>query len=121
MLTEPLFADFGLIGDTPAAEQVLAGTYNPPPGTDVYAQKFLQACRRPPGISPDITCPNNVTTEEHISCCKKAKARTTGGKSGLTFAMFKANAREPQLAQFDATRRSISYSTGFSYTAISLV
>jgi hypothetical protein len=116
MLIQPLFADFGLTGDTPAAEEVLNGTYNPPPGTDIYARKFLQACRRPPEVSPTIMCPDTITTEEHIECCKKAKARTTGGKSGLTFAMFKANARDPQLAKFDATRRSISYSTGYSFT-----
>ena len=30
--------------------------------------------------------------------------------------MFKANAKDPELAEFDALRRSLSYSSGFSYT-----
>ena len=33
----------------------------------------------------------------------------------MTFAMYKANAEDPELAAFDASRRSICYSTGVAY------
>jgi hypothetical protein len=42
-MQEPLLSDLGYLADTPAAEQILNGTYVCPPGTDNFTWDFL-AC-----------------------------------------------------------------------------
>jgi len=39
---------------------------------------------------------------------KKSKEATTGGHSGLHLGMLKANSKVPELAQLDASMRSLS-------------
>jgi len=54
----------------------------------------------------------------HSSAWRKAKEATTGGKSNLTFAMYKAAVAKqanPLLAQFDASQRSLSYANSYSF------
>jgi hypothetical protein len=41
-MTQPLQQDLGYLASTPQAQQILDGTYEPPPGTDPYAVKLLQ-------------------------------------------------------------------------------
>ena len=56
-----------------------------------------------------------MTTEDNQQAWKRAREHTQAGKSGLTFAMFKADALDPALAALDASSRNIAYSTGFAY------
>jgi exonuclease III len=114
-LNEPLFSDFGYLGDTPHADMVLNGTYIPPPLTDPYATLLLAHMKRPPNMPSVAPCSQFVTTENHSSSWKKAKEYTSSGISGLHFGMFKAQARDDDLAKFDASRRSIMYCTGGVY------
>ena len=107
--------DFGFDGNTPAADAVLDGTYDPPSDIDPTLQTFLQHCKRPPSVPPDPPCPRYVTTKDHIQAWRKAKEWTQAGISGLHFGMFKANALDPDLAALDASSRNISYATGFVY------
>jgi len=46
---------------------------------------------------------------------KKSKEATTGGRSGLHVGMSKSNSKVPELAQLDASMRSLSNHTGYSY------
>jgi hypothetical protein len=107
-------ADFGYTGNTPVAEAVLNGTYIAPPDCDPVLQDFLVHCKRPPGIPVD-TCPRHITTSEHCNGWKKAKEHTQAGRSKITFAMFKANTLNPDLAAVDASFRNIGYATGFAF------
>ena len=112
---QPSFvAEFGYTGNTPAAEAVLNGTYVPPPDCDPVLQDFLAHCKRPPGIPTDV-CPRHITTTEHSNGWKKAHEHTQAGRSGLTFAMFKANALNPDLAAVDASFQNIGYASGFAF------
>ena len=114
-LQEPLLTAFGYTGDTAATEQVLAGTYVPPPGTARYTQLLLQHMKRPSTITPAPMTPDFVSTEDHQQSWRRAKEYTTSGVSGVHFGMFKAQAMDPELAAFDASRRSIVYRTGQVY------
>jgi len=108
----PLRQIFGDMGNQAAEDTVLAGTYQLPPGTPRGARLFLQHAKKPPGI---VDSPLGMSTEDHISAMKKSKEATTGGRSGLHVGMFKANSKVPELAQLDASMRSLSNYTGYSY------
>ena len=111
-LKEPLLSDFGYFGDTAAGQAVLNGTYVPPPGTDFYSTLLLQHMERPTNVPAHSQCPLFVSTEDHIASWKRTKEYTSSGISGLHFGMFKARCKDADLAAFDASRRSIMYSTG---------
>ncbi len=112
-LQQPLLADFGFDGNTIHTDEVLDGTYVPPPGTDPYTCLLLNHMTRPTTIPLDSHLPPPViTTEDHKLSWKRAKEYTTSGKSGIHFGHYKAQAEDDELAALDASRRSIHYSTG---------
>ena len=81
---QPPFTNlFGYTGDTPAADQVLAGTFQAPPDMDPALQTFLQHCKAHPAPEGLTPCPNHVTTEDNRLAWKKAKEHTQAGLSGL--------------------------------------
>jgi hypothetical protein len=55
-----------------------------------------------------------TTLEDHIQGWRKVREDTVTGRSGLTFAHFKANALDDELALLDATMVAIPYETGLS-------
>ena len=111
-LQEPLLSDFGYTGATPSADAVLDGTYQPPPGTDDLTRLLLQHMARPPSISAHTTSPDWVSTEDHQRSWSRAKEYTSAGISGIHFGMYKAQAKDPEMAAYDASRRSIAYRCG---------
>ena len=114
-MTEPLLSDFGYRGDPEIIEQVMDGTYLPPPGTDQYAQELLQEMKRPSPTRNPYHPRTIITTEDHIKAWRKAKEKTASGMSGLHFGMYQANCRCRSLAELDASQRSVAYSTGHCY------
>jgi hypothetical protein len=60
-MTEPLLSELGFLGDGPAIDDILAGTYIPPDGTDYYAalllqkMKILEAIKRLPPVKATVT------------------------------------------------------------------
>ena len=57
-LTEPLVKIFGYLANPEVAQQVINGTYVPPPGTPLIVVDFLLALKRPKSIrerKEDIT------------------------------------------------------------------
>lgn len=118
-LMHPLRQEFGDRNDTPASDQVLQGTYQPPPQGDRYAKLLLQGLRQPPTLRPEARefhPRTSITVDDHIRSWKRAKERTSAGPSGLHFGMFKANIRRYRLAALDASIRNVAYTTGFSYS-----
>ena len=106
-----MVTQLGYLGNTPTAESIINGTYTCPAALSPYAQKLIKAMQVP----PDVQVPQStayVSTDDHTSAWKRQKERTTGGKSGIHFGMFKAQAQDPTLAAFDASRRSIMYRCG---------
>ena len=117
-IQEYFVRDFGYDGNTPAALEVLQGTYTPPPECDPTLCYFLSHCKLPPDILLETTsgCPKFITTEGHQQGWKKAKEHTQAGRSGLSFAITKADALDPELAALDVSSRNIAYASGFSYS-----
>ena len=117
-MQELLSAAFGFLNDTPATDEVLMGTYVPPPGTDAYSRILLQMLKFPDAVFkgniPFRPC-THISTEDHIAGWKRAKEKTSAGISGLHFGMFKAHIQRWKLAAMDASMRSVAYTTGFSY------
>jgi hypothetical protein len=114
-LQEPLLSDLGYFGDNPISANILDGTYVPQPDIDPHAALLLTHMKRPPSLSPNTSIPDTVSTEEHAGNWKRAKEYTSSGISGIHFGMYKAQAADQDLAQYDATSRSIMYNTGESY------
>ena len=114
-MQEPLLSAFGYHGKREAIEQVLNGTFQPPPGTDPYAAEFLQFAKRDDAIATRGDSPSYISAADHSKGWATARERTSAGPSNLNFGMFKANALDPLLCQLDASMRTIAYSTGFSY------
>ena len=114
-LQEPLLSEFGYFGNFANTEAVLEGTYVPPPGTDYYASLLIQHMKRPPGMPPEPQCPLFVSTDDHVASWKRTKEYTSSGISGLHFGMYKAQSKDPEIAAYDASRRSVMYCTGSYY------
>jgi hypothetical protein len=55
-----------------------------------------------------------ISTEQYIQGWKHAKEQTTTGSAILHFGHFKAGARDPLIADFEATMAHIPYATGYS-------
>ena len=114
-MTSPLVEDFGYLAQGPATTAVLNGSYVPPPGTDVYAQKLLRELHMDPAVA--ASPPMNVvfSLDQHMRGWKKAREFTATSPSGLTFSHFMAATHGPLLASFDVTMANIPYATaGYS-------
>ena len=54
-MQEYFVRDFGYDGNTPAALEVLQGTYTPPPECDPTLRDLLSHCKLPPNIPLEPT------------------------------------------------------------------
>jgi hypothetical protein len=113
-MTWPLVEDFGYLAQGPATQAVLAGTYVPPPGTDIYARKLFPHLAMDPSVAAAPPMKIVFSIEDHIKGWRKAREFTATGPSGLTFSHFIAATYDPLLASFDATMANIPYATGYS-------
>jgi hypothetical protein len=84
------------------------------PDIDPHASLLLQHMRHPDSLLADASPPAFITTEGHISGWKRANENASAGYSGIHFGMYKAQARDPDLAEYDAALRNIPYSFGCS-------
>ena len=66
-MTEPLLTDFGYLANDKAAQEVLNGTYVPPPNTSKYVIEFLATLVIPELIKKlgpvDLTISNEITLQ----------------------------------------------------------
>lgn len=113
-MTPPLVHDFGYLAETDSAEQVLNRCYEIPDGTDKYAAMLLDQLYAPMTVKEADLISPNISTQEHIHAWKKQDERTSAEPTGLAFNHHKAAAKDPTLAEFDATMRNIPYENGFA-------
>ena len=91
-MNEPLLSVFGYRNDTPSADAVLQGTFQPPPTTPPAGVELLKAMQADPPLPHISFRPRKIiTTDDHIKAFKKVKERTSAGMSGLHFGHFKTN------------------------------
>ena len=96
----------------------------PPPDTDPYAVALLKHFKRPtqplssslnPNAAPFIPR-KTITTTDHIKWGKRTKESTSAGISGIHFGHLKAHCKREELAELDASLRSVAYTTGHTYS-----
>ena len=111
---EPLLSQIGWLGEGPAVEEILAGTYEPPPETDEYTKLFLEHLKMPPEMEnlPEIT--GEISVEEHQRGWKRQNTHTAADPRSLTFAQYQATASDDDLSRIDATIRSVPLLAGFA-------
>ena len=112
MMRGQLAAEIGFIGTSPACRDILAGTYNPPPGTDQYTTEYLKYLKKDPNLHS--TPSSYITTKEFQESWRKMKERTSSGNSGIHFGHMKSSARSTFLSDFESTLAHIPYSSGIS-------
>ncbi|HEY9816174.1 MAG TPA: hypothetical protein V6D20_10315, partial [Candidatus Obscuribacterales bacterium] len=76
-MTPPLQPLLGYLGDQDVVQQILAGTFEPPPGLDQYTLKFIHHLQMPEAIKAQPRCPSYISTAQHINDWKKARERTS--------------------------------------------
>ena len=111
----PLAMLVGLVGTGLAVEAILQGKFVIPPNMDYWAAKLIPHLARPQAVRQRPPRENDgISIENHCSGWEKAKEYTSSGPSGLNFGHFKAGARHPEIAEFEAIMTSIPYETGLS-------
>jgi exonuclease III len=116
-MQDPLTRDFGYGIESQEHDRVLEGTYIAPPECDQATALLIQGLKKPESFytMQEALPRTRITTADHVKGWKKQKERTAGGLSGLHFGHYKAHIRVPLLADFDASMRSVAYTTGYSY------
>ena len=64
-MTPPFTTAFGFLADTPAAKEVIASSYTPPPSMDPYLVELLDAMAMPASIQALGPLEINITPEEN--------------------------------------------------------
>ena len=109
----PLLSELGYLCEGSAIENILQGTYQPNPETDLYSCQLLKHLKMPTIIKGSPSLTNIVAVEDHIETWKKQKEGIASDPSGLLFSHFKAGIEDNVIAQFYATTRSLPYQYGF--------
>ena len=105
-MSEPLFSDFGYLCNKEAAEKVMNGDYQIPPGTCTYTKELIEELNRPYEIRCRKEVDLTVTTEEHQQAWKKMKDRTGSATQTIGFNHYRLAAHDKSLSKLDAFNSS---------------
>jgi hypothetical protein len=109
-----LLQNLGYRSNNENHEKILQGTYNIPELCHPATAALIRGMARPVilkdayGFKPHT----HITAEDHIKGWKKQKEKTAGRMSGLHFGHYKAHLKDRALAAFNASMRSVAYTTG---------
>lgn len=112
IFTSPLLEHVGLLGEKPAVKEILAGTFDFPPGTDLYTIAIMQAaCRLFQHMSSeDIS--TLVSSKDFQQFWLKAREETASSYSNLHFGMYMANAQSDKLSAIHAVKLTLAAKLG---------
>jgi hypothetical protein len=113
-MQEPLLPLISYLADTPAAKDILQGTFEIPPGMDKYTKLFINELRMPDNIRVKPMTQTEVTPEDNKQAWSKQKETISSEPKGLSFSHYKLGAQDPRINAFDARLRGIPYKYGFS-------
>ncbi len=97
-----LFDYFGFTGDTECAQQILEGTYDFPPGTNIWTKKIFQEAHYIFFHMSGTDIAFIVTTEDFQNFWRRVDEKTSSSFSGVTFSHYKAAASNPMLSAMHA-------------------
>lgn len=112
LIPDAIVQDLGSFGDGPRVEQVLNGTYIPPPGTSEATKDFLQACQYPDNLQRQIDLPTPVRYWNVVKTWKQRKEATTSANQHVGH--YKAIMRHPTLSWLLFQRAEIPIISGYS-------
>ena len=113
-MTEPFLSDFGYLANTPAADAVPAGTYQPPADLDTGTKEFLTCLKRPDELLVLGPIDATVTPEQNRDAWQRQDERKGSEPSTPGFAHCKAASLLPALNNIDTLMRNIPLVCGFS-------
>jgi hypothetical protein len=112
---QPVLADaIGFCAEFPAAEDILAGTFDYSHVVHPGMRKVLEYLRMPDTVARKGPIDPNISVQEHIDGWNNQKARTASVHAALSFGDHKAAAQHPGMAKIDTLFRRIPYKNGFS-------
>ncbi len=98
-----LFDDLDFRGDTECAQQILEGTYDFPPDTNIWTKKNLQEAHYTFSHMSGAEITIIVTTEDFQNFRRQFNERTSSSFSGITFSHYKAAASNPMMSAMHTT------------------
>ncbi len=97
-----LFDDLGFTGDTECAQQILEGTCDFPPDTNIWTKKILHEAHYTFSHMSGAEITIIVTMEDFQNFWRWVDERTSSSFSGVTFSHYKAAASNPMLSEMHA-------------------
>ena len=104
----------GFLGVTPAATQILKGTYQPPNTLDIYTKKLLKEFAIPPHLHNTPGIDISFSPQDYTNGWSKMKEKTTSGMSNIHFGHHLACSKHLHNATFESQMCAIPYQTGYS-------
>jgi len=107
----PIWDIFGEIGvNRKEFDQVLAGTFEPPPSCDSFTKKVLAHLKR----LSNVWQTKPPTLSEYQYGWQKAREETSSSYSQVHFGHYMAGSQDERLADFNACMAAIPAATGYS-------
>jgi hypothetical protein len=104
----------GFSAEMPAANDILAGTFDTSDIPDKAMRKVIEYLRMPDSVVKAGPIDPQISVEEHIAGWNAQKERTASVRTALSFSDHKAAAQHPGLAKIDTLLRRIPYRNGFA-------
>ena len=94
----PLVGELGYLAHSPAAEQIIAGTWETPEGTDQYSRELIKELKMPEAIQNKPPINLKISLEEHQRGWIKARANTGCDPTSLNFEHYKCAVFDNELS-----------------------
>ena len=107
-----LLQDVGMTAMTPAAQEILNGTYTCQPDVNEYTKKLIQELKKPDVVQQD-SISGVASTKQHIESWKKMKKTTSSSPFSASFTELIAGCEDIRVADIDACFASIPLQAGF--------
>lgn len=111
---QPLKDIIGPRGLTLESDEILRGTFVPPPGIHQGALDFISAVKMHPDVLQGGPISTDVSAEQHCDYCKRAQEQTQSSISGMRFGFYKATSKCKEMAHTDVGFLQIPFCTGYS-------
>ena len=90
------------MGDTECSQQILEGTYEYPPDTDIWTKKILHEAQHTFSRMSGTEIATTISTADFQQYWKRVDERTSSSFSGVTFSHYKAVASHSILSLMHA-------------------
>jgi hypothetical protein len=99
---DQLFDDLGFMGDMECSQQILEGTYEYPPDTNIWAKKILREAHHTFSHMSGTKIATTISTTDFQQYWKRVDERISSSFSSVTFSHYKAVASHLMLLSMHA-------------------